>query len=220
MDNEIARLKKYYSSRAEEYEDIYFRVDPQRQNEQDVLTHLLRENLKDRRVLEVACGTGYWTARIFDSVEYILATDISNEMLDVAKRKAMPPDKVGFQQANAYMLKEVKGVFNAGCAIFWLSHIPKSKMNDFIKGFHKRIGKGSPVVMADNMLIDGIGGKLIRETSERDTFKLRYLSTGERYEIIKNYYTKEDLESVLAAFARNLKIYIGRYFWRVTYSVK
>ena len=52
-------LERYYSKRAAEYEQIYDK--PERQHELEWLRHRIPDALRDRTVLEVACGTGYWT---------------------------------------------------------------------------------------------------------------------------------------------------------------
>ncbi len=54
-----ARLVDYYAKRASEYERIYEK--PERQNDLEILRNLFRKTLAGRNVLEIACGTGYWT---------------------------------------------------------------------------------------------------------------------------------------------------------------
>jgi len=53
------QLETYYSNRASEYERVYDK--PERQHELEWLRQRVPEILRGRRVLEVACGTGYWT---------------------------------------------------------------------------------------------------------------------------------------------------------------
>ena len=52
-------LEAYYSVRAPVYEAIYEK--PERQADLTVLKQLVPSLLAGRDVLEVACGTGYWT---------------------------------------------------------------------------------------------------------------------------------------------------------------
>ena len=66
-------LGEYYRKRAEEYEEIYHREDPIRQHEQDLITYSMQEALKDRDVLEVACGTGYCTQFLSETARSITA---------------------------------------------------------------------------------------------------------------------------------------------------
>lgn len=46
--------------------------------------------------------------------------------------------------------------------------------------------------MADNIYIEGIGGKLIIKENDDNTYKIRELSNGTIYEIIKNHYSEID----------------------------
>lgn len=48
--------------------------------------------------------------------------------------------------------------------------------------------------MADNVYVCGIGGDLIYKHDEVDTYKIRELSNGEKYEILKNYYNEDELK--------------------------
>ena len=57
-------MVKYYSDRAKEYEEIYAWRDPDRQAEQDLMGMELKKAFKGKRVLDIGCGTGYWTQMI------------------------------------------------------------------------------------------------------------------------------------------------------------
>ncbi|MFQ5831088.1 MAG: hypothetical protein ACE5H4_00090 [Candidatus Thorarchaeota archaeon] len=52
-------MKEYYSSVADEYEAIYERDLPGLRTEQEVLMEALMNIMRGKRVLDVACGTGY-----------------------------------------------------------------------------------------------------------------------------------------------------------------
>ncbi len=80
--NPVEELKDYYR-RAPEYENLYQTRSARR--ELDELTEPMNGALRDRRMLEVACGTGFWTARAARVARHIVATDASSEMLAVAR---------------------------------------------------------------------------------------------------------------------------------------
>jgi SAM-dependent methyltransferase len=213
-------LKEYYSNRAKEYEKIYFRDDPVRQKEQTEISDFIKVLFVDCNVLEIACGTGYWTERLAESAANIVSVDISNETLEIARSKEIPKSLVRFVQGDAYILEEIPGKFDGGCANFWFSHIPRMRVEEFLIGFHKKLGAGSKVFMADNMYVEGLGGTLITKEGEEDTYKLRQLSDRTSYEIIKNYYTKEELERIFEHNVDDLEIHIGECFWWIKYIVK
>ena len=57
----LNNLEEYYKKRAFEYEKIYFRDDPIRLEEQHLVQRIIKNLFKDKMVLEIAAGTGYWT---------------------------------------------------------------------------------------------------------------------------------------------------------------
>ena len=209
----------YYNRRAKEYEEIYHRTDPVRQKELTKIAALMKDVLTNRRVLEIACGTGFWTAAAAETAEKVIALDISDEMLAIAKTKDLPNEKVRFYTGDAYKLDLVDGTFNAGLANFWLSHVPKSRLNNFLQGLHRKLSSGAVVFMADNVYVPGIGGELIRKPGREDTFKLRELADGSRHEVLKNYHDAGQLRGILEPLSSRLQINTGDCFWWLTYLV-
>ena len=212
-------LIEYYDRRAREYEQIYFRDDPVRQGEQESIATTMRHLLADRRVLEVACGTGFWTQKIATVVKYLCAVDASTEMLAIARSKTLPADKVEFRQGDAYALDSVPGLFDAGLANSWFSHVPKSRIGEFLTMFHARLVRGAVVFMADNVYLPGIGGELVKRPGVADTFKLRTLSDGSQQEVLKNYYFAAELKEILERSGTDLKIHVGQCFWWASYII-
>src|SRR5687767_7217832 len=105
----IDDLKEYYARRAAVYEKIY--EIPERQDDLAALRRMLKELLAGHDVLEVACGTGYWTLPISSTARSILATDVNEEVLELARAKPYPEGRVRFLLADAYTLSGVEGYF-------------------------------------------------------------------------------------------------------------
>jgi hypothetical protein len=141
-------------------------------------------------------------------------------MLNIARQKAYPSQNVRFLLADAYGLDTVPGSFDAGLANFWISHVPRAKLDAFIRGFHERLGEGSLVFMIDNLNTPGHGGEFVSEPNSADTFKLRELSDGSVHKIIKNYFEECELVELLEPHSRNLSIETATYYWWLTYSVR
>ena len=80
-----AKMEQYYNNRAKEYDSVYFRNDEVRQNEQKLIKEQMIGLFIGKNVLEVACGTGYWTETIAQVANTIVATDISVDMLFESK---------------------------------------------------------------------------------------------------------------------------------------
>jgi len=84
---QVNKMNEYYSKRAQEYEWIYHRDDPVRQSEQNKIADVIKETFRNRNVLEVACGTGFWTTFLSEVAKSIVAIDNSDEVLKIAQSK-------------------------------------------------------------------------------------------------------------------------------------
>jgi len=220
-------MQNYYDKRAAEYEQIYYRDDPVRLHELAEITTAMRNTLGGLDVLEIACGTGYWTQRLAGAVHSITATDASSQMLDIARAKGLP-ESVSLLQADAYDLSTVTGAFDGCLATFWFSHIPKARLQEFLDGLHSRLsqgsrneaaGNGARVFMADNCNQPGVGGDLVELPGSADTFKRRYLSDGSEHMVLKNYYDRDQLASIFNPVSRNIAIHVGECYWWVSYDI-
>ncbi len=212
-------MQEYYNRRAREYERIYYRDDPVRQSELAAMSEAIEQAFTGRRALEVACGTGFWTEVAARVARSVVATDASPEMLAIARAKGLPGN-VEFRQADAYALASVPGDLDAGLANFWLSHVPKARIEEFLDGFHARIGIGSVVFMADNIYLPGVGGELVVEPGSEDTFKLRELQDGTKHKVLKNYYDAGQPRDIFGPRSDDLNVHVGECFWWVSYRVR
>ena len=212
-------LRRYYDERADVYDDMYLRRDPRWRKNLEALAGEMAKTLKGRSVLEVACGTGFWTEIVAKAAAHVVAVDASEKMLAVARKRKNRSANVEYVHGDAYSLEEISGRFDAGLANFWLSHVPKSRINEFLSNFHNRLERPALVFMADNRYNPGIGGQLIAKAGIEDTFKLRETSDGSKHEVLKNYYDRDTLERLLSPKAAGLKIHETKYFWSVKYLV-
>jgi len=215
-------LVDYYVRRAGEYEEIYGWRDPDRYREQETLAIAIRDSLRGRDVLEVACGTGWWTRIMSESARSIMATDLGEEVMEIAKAKEYGCS-VTFKQEDAYNLSFMDSSFNGGLAFSWFSHIPLGFIDAFLEEFHKVLGEGSRVFIADNVYVQGIGGEIEKREGDPNTYKIRTLKDGEVFTIVKNYLSVEDLGEI---FGRHVKVFSesnvrhGKCFWYVDYVTK
>ena len=210
-------LLAYYARRAREYERIYEK--PERQADLVRLRSWLRDRLTGHRILEVACGTGYWTAELAPVATAIVATDASPEVLALARQKPYPADRVRFEIADAYALVDVPGDFTAGLAAFWWSHVPREHQAAFLTGFHARLGAEATVVLVDNKYVPGSSTPIARRDAVGNTYQQRPLADGTTHDVLKNFPTPAELESVLEPSARGLSIVEFEYYWGVCYRV-
>src|SRR5690606_4563259 len=90
----------------------------------DEIMEKLEASLSGQRVLELACGDGYWTDELAGFAEYVLATDINANLLETAKTRELPEEIVEFAVVDA-MNPQVEGDFTACFAGFWWSHVKR-----------------------------------------------------------------------------------------------
>ena len=211
------RLIDYYARRAPEYERIYHR--PERQQDLRKLEQLVAQAFRDQDVLEIACGTGYWTQFIAKQAKSILATDCSREVIDIARAKCYTPCTVSFVESDAYSLKNVKGTRSAGFSGFWWSHIAKTKLSIFISTLHAKLDDHALVMLIDNRYVEGNSLPVSRHDAEGNTYQMRTLTDGSEHEVLKNFPTKTELTEQLAPYAHNLEIEFLTYYWFAKYQV-
>ncbi len=214
MDTE---LKEYYKKRAAEFDEVYTR--PERQKDIQLLTEFLKHSLAGKNVLEIACGTGFWTQKYSADAASVLATDYNNEVLRVARSKDYLNPNIRFVTDDAYSLNKVTTKANACYAGFWLSHVEKSKRNSFLRTLHEHLEPGSTVIFADNLYVDGNSTPVSRRDSEGNTYQIRTLKDGTRHEILKNFITEEDFHALLSDSTENLHYKKSEYFWYGWYRI-
>ena len=208
----------YYAARVAEYERIY--AKPERQADLAELRTVVAAFFKDSHVLEIACGTGYWTEVISTTAASVAATDLVPEVLEAARTKPYPPGKVSFRQADAYDLSGVEGEFGSCFAGFWWSHVPRQRLQEFLCTLHKRLGPGAKVMFLDNRYVEGSSTPCSRVDTEDNTYQIRHLEDGTEYEVLKNFPQASEVENyLLKTGAGNVKVVELEYYWYVTYIV-
>ena len=159
------RMAAYYAQRAASYERIYLK--PERQADLHAIAAWLTLQFSQCRVLEVACGTGWWTPHGALHAARWLATDLNPETLAVARAKAMPAC-VEFRVLDAYSLTELNGeTFDAAFAGFWWSHVPLARLQPWLSTLHAQLEPGARVVMLDNRYVPGSSTPISRRDADR-----------------------------------------------------
>lgn len=209
-------LSEYYAHRALEYDSIYLK--PERQRDLASLRSLVQNLLRGQDVLELACGTGYWTKVISETARRVLATDINDEVLALARARQYPEGKVRFAKADAFDLKDISGTFSAGFAGFWWSHIRHSQIPAFLRSSHGTLGPGTWVVFVDNTYVEGSSSPISRVDVEGNTYQSRRLKDGTRYEVLKNFPSEETLRRHLKGLGDEIRFTNLRYYWCLSYK--
>ena len=211
-------MVQYYARRAAEYEHVY--ELPHWQPGLARLHEIVAAVFAGRRVLEVACGTGYWTVRLAAIAARVSASDINEETLDLARARLASHPHVTLRLADAYRPPAEAETFDAGLAALWLSHVDRARMDEFLAAFHARLEPGARVVMFDERDHPTRTARPGQVDAAGNRYEWRRLENGDRYEIIKNLFDDQELTTLLAPHASDLAVEdLGR-FWAVTYRTR
>jgi SAM-dependent methyltransferase len=210
-------MEAYYARRAAEYEKIY--AKPERQADLARLRAEIPAMFKDERVLEIACGTGYWTPLIAAQAESVTALDAAKETLEIARHKAYPKANVSLEQGDAYALPAWPRKFSACFAGFWWSHIPLGRLDGFLKGLAARLEPGARVVFLDNRYVEGSSTPVSRRDQQGNSFQRRVLADGSSHEVLKNFPTAQDMGARLAAVGTDVRFTEYQYYWLASYRI-
>jgi SAM-dependent methyltransferase len=173
----LTGTEEYYRARAREYDQVYDK--PERQSDLARLRTWLPPVLGGRRVLEVAAGTGYWTAVYADRAAAVIATDASAETLSVARARRTWPATVRFAQADAFALISVRGTFDAALAGFFWSHIPVGLLDGFLAGLVERLDFPATLVFTDNCYVPGSNHPLSRRDAAPAALRWQQLGSAQ-----------------------------------------
>jgi ubiquinone/menaquinone biosynthesis C-methylase UbiE len=201
-------LVTYYRKRAGTYEAIYDK--PERQRDLSLLKEAIPAKLRGRRVLEIACGTGYWTTLIAAQAASITAVDLADEPMKIAmgKKYEKPPT---FKACDAYALPDSLGRFDGAFAGFWWSHIPRKRIPQFLASLHARLEPGARVVMFDNRYVEGSSTPIAETDADGDTWQVR---GSDR--VLKNFPAATELRGVLPG----VTVQELEYYWLAEYELK
>lgn len=208
-------LRAYYARRAAEYERIYDK--PERQADLALLRERLSGRFAGRRLLEIACGTGYWTPHIARDAASVLALDANEAVLEIARAKPLDGAAVQFRVADAYALPPAAQDREACFAGFWWSHVPRARCAAFLAGLHARLAPGAQVVFLDNRFVEGSSTPLTRSDAGGDTFQTRRLADGSSHEVLKNFPGRDAFEAGLPPGCRDFAWTELPHYWLAEY---
>jgi len=210
-------MEAYYARRAAEYEKIYDK--PERQADLARLREDLPALFKGERVLEIACGTGYWTPLIAAQAGSVRAIDHAEETLSIARSKPYKKANVRFEQGDAYALPAWPQKFSACFAGFWWSHVPLARLDGFLRNLAAGLETGAKVAFLDNRYVEGSSTPISRRDAEGNTYQSRRLADGSSHEVLKNFPAAPDMKARLARFGTEVEFREYEYYWVATYRI-
>jgi SAM-dependent methyltransferase len=210
---------QFYAKSASNHDRVYDK--PERQDDLEDMRERLADVLDGHNVLELACGTGYWTKVIMESAKHVHATDINPEMLAMAALRALPTEYATFSQADAWDLpdalaKDITAVFIG----FWWSHIKREEQDRFLAMLRAKFGKDLLLVLLDDSWVEDESPTIARTDLQGNTHHIFLTGDGERYEVTKNYPTDSYLRKKLGTAAREIKLRRNDYYFLLSCRLK
>jgi len=208
-------LNTYYTLTAAELESAY--AQPERQDDLEAMQDRVADLLDGHTVLELACGTGYWTRFIADVAESVHAIDINETLLAMARQET--PENVTYAQGDAFDLPPAVGQYTAVFAAGWWSHVRREQQEKYLAHLRAQLGKDVLLVLVDNCYVEGSTTVTARTDLEGNTFQLRQVA-GERFEVMENFPTDSYLRKKVGGAVREIRVRRNDYYWLLTGRLK
>ncbi len=213
----VHSLRAYYAQRAATYETVYHK--PERQIDLRAMEAALPALFAGRDVLEVACGTGWWTAHGACDARRWLATDLNLETMALAQAKVLP-DCVRFAQVDAYSWQGLPaGPFDAAFAGCWWSHVPLQQLAPWLASLHEHLVPGARVVFLDNSFVQTSNLPITHRDAAGNTYQTRTLDDGSVHEVLKNFPTREQALTITGPRAHNPQWTAYPHYWVLSYEL-
>lgn len=209
------QLAAYYAKRASEYERIYAR--PERQSDLSALRKRIGGMFAGRTVLELACGTGWWTPVIAQGAAGVTALDLNEEVLAIARAKDLPAGKVEFVQGSAFAIPDFGRRHDALFAGFWWSHVRLEELDAFLASAVAAVAPGSLLAFLDNRYVEGSSTPVSRRDAQGNAYQLRKLADGSNHEVLKNFPENGELLQRASRCGTEAHVESMEYFWLLSF---
>jgi SAM-dependent methyltransferase len=182
----LADQVDYYRRRAGEYDiTAYGDVAAARVR----ISRLVARMRPTGRVLEIACGTGLWTAALADSADTVTAIDAAPEALALARDRVSSPN-VSFEVADIFSW-DPDTRFDVIFFSAWLSHVPTNRFEQFWRSLRGLLAEGGRVLFIDEHADESGKEAYI---AGQDEIVERRLNDGSTFRVIKNFVDPDQLE--------------------------
>lgn len=216
MEAPDSSLVDYYRASAPSYDGVYRK--PERQADLRRIEASVSAEFAGRRVLDVACGTGYWTQFIAPFAAHVTGVDAASEMLARARTRVTSAN-ARFVAGDAYALAPDLGAFDGAFAGFFLSHVPKAKLRSFVAQLNSRLLPGARAMFVDNRFVGGSSSPIDGLDAGGNTYQVRRLADGTAHRVLKNFLTENELRSSVDDIGRDIELNQLQYFWVLRYTV-
>jgi len=209
------KLASYYAQRASEYERIY--AKPERQADLATLRARIGKIFKGKRVLELACGTGYWTEVIANTAAQVTALDVNEEVLRIARSKNYPKGNASIVAGDCYAPPDFQRVHEAVFAGFWWSHVPLETLDKFLGKVVSVAAPGALIAFLDNRYVEGSSTPVSRRDAQGNGYQTRKLDDGSTHEVLKNFPAESELIQRASLHGWGAHVDLLEHYWLLTW---
>ena len=187
-DSLVAEQLQYYRARAAEYDATsYGAVAAEMASVPAIVDRLAISG----DVIELACGTGIWTAELVRHATSLTAVDGAPEMLELARERVRTG--VRFEQVDLFNWTPSPSwdvVFFSA----WLSHVPADHFAGFWSTVAAALRPGGRAIA-----LDELPDRSFHEARVHGEVAVRSLQDGTKHEIVKVFWEPEALAKRLLA---------------------
>jgi len=196
----------YYRARAHEYDQWFLRqgrYDRGAEWNSQWLREVqeLRERLEALRpmgrVLELACGTGWWTDQLLRYASHVTAVDASPEVIAL-NRARVGTDRVRFVHADLFDWRPDER-YDMVFFGFWLSHVPPDRFDSFWQLVRSALVPDGRVCFIDSLRTETSTAADHRLPEAHEVIAHRRLNDEREFRIYKIFYQEDELAQRLRA---------------------
>jgi demethylmenaquinone methyltransferase/2-methoxy-6-polyprenyl-1,4-benzoquinol methylase len=154
-------------------------------------------------VLELACGTGWWTGRLAQTAVTVTALDAAPEMLRLNEVR-VPVPHVRRIQANVFDWQPDRR-YDTVFFGFWLSHVPPGRFDEFWDLVDRSLSPHGRVFFIDEMDTAATRGVEVAVGDAHGT-TIRTVEDGRSFQMVKVWYEPASLEKRLTALGWDIAV--------------
>ncbi len=214
-----ATMLAYYEARAPEYDDWYLRRgryergpihDAAWNAELDAAGRWLDELPIRGEIVELAAGTGWWSPLLASKGELSLYDGTAAPLERARERLVAHQLRAHLHVRDAWAEpdRQVDAVFTG----FWLSHVPRARLSEFLKIVRAWLKPGGTFAFIDSLPDEQ--SSATDHPAPADDASVRHLNDGREFTIVKVYYEPGELDAALAnaCFVDARVTTTGRFF--------
>jgi demethylmenaquinone methyltransferase/2-methoxy-6-polyprenyl-1,4-benzoquinol methylase len=224
LDEQLA----YYRARAPEYDDWFERrgrfdrgsapTEVWHRETAQVRSWLGTLELAGKDVLELAAGTGIWTAELLAEGASVTAVDAASEMLDRLRRRvAGHPLKT--IEADLYVWRPQR-MFDAVVSCFFMSHVPDERFEWFLSLLASSIREGGSVFLLDSARTELSTAADHDLPRDADQTMRRRLDDGRTFTIVKRFRADDEIAEACSRHGLSVEVRRTPEYFQVVSGVR